>query len=217
MIYPLKKRRFLPLFALIIFIILSGMLRFNSSFLTLFDAAGSIAIQALANSKLGFLFGPAYLLKNFWMAWLLTIVWAAFLRTLGFKVGFWWSLACSSILIIMCWAWSLLTFFYWDDGPVLLQMMPALSNTIWAFLLFQIQQVLVVRLPLAYWVKSTLSGLMIFFWLILAAASIVDYDVSVTTLIGSALFGYWFFRTAAGMYIRLSKHWQQFFGVDGKI
>lgn len=193
------------------------MLRFNSSFLTLLDAWSTIIIQTIASSKIGFLLIPSYFLKSFCLAWVVTILWAIFLRALNFKVGFWWVLASSSILIIFSWGWSLLTFFYWDNGPVMLQMMPPVGNVLWSFFLFQVQQVLVVRLHLAAWFKKTLGALLIALWLFLAAASIVEHDLSTTTIIGAALFGYYFFRLTAGLYIRNGKRWQQFFGVDGKI
>ncbi|MBS9336910.1 hypothetical protein [Fructobacillus parabroussonetiae] len=193
------------------------MLRFNSSVLTLLDAFSSIIIQTVASSKLGILLQPSYFLKSFWVAWVCLIIWALFLRALNFKVGFWWTLASSSVLIIVSWGWSLLTFFYWDNGPVMLQMMPPVANVLWAFLLFQIQQIMVVRLPLAHWFKKTLGVLLVIFWLFLTAASIVDHDLSTTTLVGAALFAYVFFRLAAGLYIHNGKRWQQFFGVDGKI
>ncbi|MBS9335174.1 hypothetical protein LQZ24_03840 [Fructobacillus sp. M1-13] len=217
MIYPLKKRRFLPVFALFAFVVLSVMLRFSSSILTLLDAVVSIGIQAVATSKIGGLLIPAYFFKNFWVVWIAIMIWAVFLRLLGFKVGFWWSLASASILIVITWGWSLLTFFYWDGGPIMVQNMPAVANVLWAFLFYQIQQILVVRLPLLAWVKQAIGALMVIAWLFMAAASIVEYDLSATTLVGSALFGYAFFRVLAMLYIRQGKRWQQFFGVDGKI
>lgn len=193
------------------------MLRFDSSFLTMIDTVVAIIIQTFASSKLGFLLIPAYLLKRFWIVWVLSILWAIFLRSLDFKVGFWWSLACSSILVVASWGWSLLTFFYWDDGPVLSQWMPAVAAVVWAFLLFQIRQVLIVRLPVNQWLRKAIEWLMIFFWIDLAFAAIVDYDFSLITLIGAGLIGYYYFRITAGVYIRSGKRLQQFFGVDGKI
>lgn len=193
------------------------MLRFNSTFLTMIDAVVAFIIQTVAASKIGFLLVPAYFLKKFWIVWVLSIAWAAFLRTLDFKVGFWWSLACSSILVVASWGWSLLTFFYWDDGPVLSQWMPAVASVVWVFLLFQIKQALVVRLPVAQWVKKTIEVIMVLFWIDLAFATIVDYDFSSITLIGAALIGYYYFRLTATVYIRGGKRLQQFFGVDGKI
>ncbi|MBS9338673.1 hypothetical protein G6R29_03380 [Fructobacillus sp. M2-14] len=217
MIYPLKKRQYLPVLSVIIFFILSIMLRFNVSLLTMVDAIFSIGIQALASTKIGLLLIPAYVLKDFWFIWILYLIWAAFLRALGYKVGFWWTLACVTILIGISWGWSLLTFFYWDDGPVMLQMMPSVSLVSWVFFLFQVQQILVVRLRLAAWVKKVIGWLLALVFVLCATASIVEYDMSSSTVLGSVLFGYAFFRLSATLYITQGKHWQQFFGVDGKI
>ncbi|MCO0832098.1 hypothetical protein NFX39_03205 [Fructobacillus sp. W13] len=193
------------------------MLRFNASSLTMLDAVFSIAVQAVAGTKFGALLIPAYVLKNFWFVWVLSLLWAGFLRALGYKVGFWWSLACLTILIGITWGWSLLTFFYWDDGPVMLQMMPSVAMVSWVFLLFQVQQILVVRFHVARWVKRLIGWFFAFIFLLCAAASVVEYDMPTTTIIGAVLLGYPIFRLSASLYIRLAKHWQQFFGVDGKI
>ncbi|WP_143404255.1 hypothetical protein [Fructobacillus pseudoficulneus] len=198
------------------FLILSAMLRFNSSILEVVDMVVAIFTQTVAQHLL-FLAIPADIVGNLRFVWLAIIIWAFFLRSMGYKVGSWWSIATATALFLGMLVWSAVVFLNWRQGWVFNQTMPELSLTLWVFLLFQVQNILIQRLRVANWVKKTIAGFYIITWVIVAGNKIVGIDLSFTTAWASTLLGYVFFRFAAALYLRNAKSWLVIFAVDGKI
>ncbi|CAK1245558.1 hypothetical protein R55214_HHFBAMCI_01523 [Fructobacillus evanidus] len=217
LISPLKKRPYLSKCFLALFIILSIMLRFNSGFLELMDTVFAIIAQEIASHFL-FLAGPANVMGSLWFIWLVNICWALFIRSLGFKVGSWWAINVTTIFFISMIIWSAAVFLNWDHGLTLDQTMPDLSLAMWALFFFEFDNILVRRLHVAHWVKTTIQTVFVLTWIVLAGNKMVGSDLSFTTVLGAFLLAYIYFRLAAKVYLKhVKKSWLVIFAVDGDI
>ncbi|WP_061992603.1 hypothetical protein [Fructobacillus ficulneus] len=201
---------------LLIFIVLAVMLRFNSSLLEVFDAIFAIAAQEVAKS-LYFLAGPADFFSSLWVAWLATILWAFFIRYLGFKVGSWWVVVIATAFFLLMLLTSVLVFFSWSNGPSFNQTMPDLTLGMWGLLFCEIQNIIVKKIRSAGWLKFLIGKTMVLLWIMVAGNKIVNYDLSFTTAVGSILLSYVFARFAMKLYLKNAKAWLSIFAVDGKI
>ncbi|MDF7637515.1 hypothetical protein PT274_04475 [Leuconostocaceae bacterium ESL0958] len=203
--------------ALAAFLVLALLLRFNETTVTVLNSALSILAQLMVIGPLQGVFSCLRFLSTWPMLVLDSLLWAAFLWFLNFRLGAVWSLIVQGLLALLALLTSLLVSLTFAGGMAAVQTMPDVGLVLLAQLCLQIDHIVVRRLSDQGHKKAVCQTLLVLFWLGAALAQVALANVDGLSALGAWLLAYWFYQKTARAYLRRAAHWQKQFQVDGQI